>query len=426
MKPTKTQQLQATASRIFGDNVQIEYKPGGIRSGWYISKGEHTYCFGKNEQEAIDWLKSSPIFQISCNIIDYTIVRNIRHSLSQLSVDRHELRIAGSFLLKDILYLLTKPRIAILSWLWCLGIPLKRRIGDYPDLEIKRSRSGLGTNKIAEILLTLSGKSNIFRFQQSESPYNHIFYHKPPRLIEIQHTVELQECVSLDDIIFTGTKPFYGHIFNIWLRHLLMLPIEEIEQALQKCHRHYNSVTAPPHPDEINNTIIMLAVWELLAGFIEASPELKENLTVSILSRFQPQESSIMRKKHRLTMEWRRQIYRQCQRFKVIYFRRNAINEEKSIIYSAMENRLLHFSQATVDHVIPLCQLVDQFLQNKGLDRTTKPKHYSEDWKKFHQQNAVLQITSAEFNQQAGVEVWKEQEKCRVARNKANKSSNNV
>lgn len=129
-----------------------------------------------------------------------------------------------------------------------------------------------------------------------------------------------------------------------------------------------------------------------------------------------------MRKKNRLTTEWRRRINRQCQRFKVMYFNRNAINEEKSIIYSAMEKRLLHFNKATVDHVIPLCQLVNQFLKTKGLDRTTKPKHYSEEWKNFHQQNAVLRITSAEFNQQAGVAVWKEQEKYRAK----NRSENNV
>lgn len=133
-----------------------------------------------------------------------------------------------------------------------------------------------------------------------------------------------------------------------------------------------------------------------------------------------------MRKRYRLTTEWRRRIHRQCQRFKVTYFRKNAINKEHSIIYSAVENRLLHFDKATVDHVIPLCRLVDKFLQNKGLDRTTKPKHYSEEWKKFHQQNAVLRITSAEFNQRAGIEVWKEQEKCRDARNKATKNSNNI
>lgn len=291
MKPTKTQQLQATASRIFGENVQIEYKPGGIRSGWYISKGEHTYCFGKNEQEAIEWLGKSLTFQAS-NMVDLTIVRNIRYSLTQLSVDPHELRIAASFLLKDILYLQTKPKITITSWIWCLGTPLKRVIGDYPDLRIKK-RCGSKANKMAEILLTLSGESNTFRIVSAVDCKNELGsqLENLPKLIDVEDTVdEIKEYVNLNDIVFTGTKAFYGHIFNIWLRHLLILPTEKIEHALHTYQQYYNSVTAPPHPTDINNTIIMLTVWELLASFIDASPQLKEDLTVSILSTFQPQE----------------------------------------------------------------------------------------------------------------------------------------
>lgn len=305
MKPTKTQQLQATASRIFGE-VQIEYKPGGIRSGWYISKGEHTYCFGKNEQEAIEWLGKSPTFQASTsNMVDLTIVRNIRYSLTQLSVDPHELRIAASFLLKDILYLQTKSKITITSWKWCLGTPLKRVIGDYPDLRIKK-RCGSKANKMAEILLTLCGESNTFRIVSAVDCKNELgsqtvlihakqsalaLENLPKLIIDVDDTVdEIKEYVNLNDIVFTGTKAFYGHIFNIWLRHLLILPTEKIEHALHTYQQYYNSVTAPPHPTDINNTIIMLTVWELLANFIDASPQLKEDLTVSILSRFQPQE----------------------------------------------------------------------------------------------------------------------------------------
>ncbi|BAP56520.1 hypothetical protein THII_2223 [Thioploca ingrica] len=77
-------------------------------------------------------------------------------------------------------------------------------------------------------------------------------------------------------------------------------------------------------------------------------------------------------KRNRLTREWRQKIHKQCKNFKAKYFYEYAINEEKSIIYSSEEKRLLHFTKATVEHIVPLCELVDTFLKSRGLDRTAK------------------------------------------------------
>lgn len=283
---TKTQQLQTTASRIFGDSVHIEYRPGGIRSGWYISKGEHSYCFGKNWQEAVEWLVKAPIFQTT-DMVDYTIVRNIKHSLTQLSVDPHESRIAGSFLLRDIINLTKVSPIATIAWLWCLGIPIRRIIGNYPNLFIEKVKSP--ESKIAKILSILSGKSNSFQIIKSNSSFDE--YSPIPILATELHSFKLQEYSNLDDIPFMGTKAFYGHILTIWLRHLLIQPTREIEHVLQICHEYYNSVTAPLfHPTDINNTIVILTVWKLLCGFVDADQRLEEDIATSILITLQPQE----------------------------------------------------------------------------------------------------------------------------------------
>lgn len=49
MEQYKTQQLLTLAQRHFGQNIQIEYKPSGLTSGWYLSKNDHSYCIGKTE-----------------------------------------------------------------------------------------------------------------------------------------------------------------------------------------------------------------------------------------------------------------------------------------------------------------------------------------------------------------------------------------
>lgn len=129
------------------------------------------------------------------------------------------------------------------------------------------------------------------------------------------------------------------------------------------------------------------------------------------------------RRKKRPTHTWRQKIWYQCKNFKVVFFNRYAVNEEKSVIYSNVEGKLVHWSKATVDHVIPLCQLVDNFLRLKGLDRTAKPgSTLSKEWQRFHKQNAKLRIVSAEYNHKTGVEIWKEREIYRAK----NSSENNV
>lgn len=61
---SKTQQLLTLAKHYFGQDIrqdiQVEYKPGGLKSGWYLNKNDRSYCIGKNEFEAILWLCRVP------------------------------------------------------------------------------------------------------------------------------------------------------------------------------------------------------------------------------------------------------------------------------------------------------------------------------------------------------------------------------
>jgi hypothetical protein len=71
----------------------------------------------------------------------------------------------------------------------------------------------------------------------------------------------------------------------------------------------------------------------------------------------------------------------------------------------------LHFTKATVEHIVPLCELVDRFLQSRGLDRTAKPTgSVLKEWREFHRKNAKLKLVSSGYNQLTAVEIWKERE----------------
>lgn len=110
------------------------------------------------------------------------------------------------------------------------------------------------------------------------------------------------------------------------------------------------------------------------------------------------------------TSQWRQLISRQCWYFKRDYFKKHAVDAQQSVVYCPYEQRPLHIEEATVDHIIPLSKLFDQFLAEHGFNRFNigRPrKPLNLQWKRYHLQNARLRIVSHDLNQKLG----REQEK---------------
>lgn len=109
-----------------------------------------------------------------------------------------------------------------------------------------------------------------------------------------------------------------------------------------------------------------------------------------------------MRKFWQTRKFWRALVAKQCRAFKRNYFNHYGVDAGRNIIYCPIEDRLLHWDEATVEHVIPFRQLLDQFLVEQGFNRFNvgNPKQFAFEWKKFHKHTAVLIVISSSLNQE--------------------------
>lgn len=162
---SKTQQLQALAERQVGENIRVEYKPGGLTSGWYISKKEHSYCIGKNEFEATLWLNKVPSLEVLplekgaigwLEYHDHFIIRQLTDQLYRL--DPVSIHISHNLASKVITgyQQMSAHNSALLALIWVLGTPLKRFVGYYPHL-VLTGEKGSGKSALLQKLRESTG-----------------------------------------------------------------------------------------------------------------------------------------------------------------------------------------------------------------------------------------------------------------------------
>lgn len=88
-------------------------------------------------------------------------------------------------------------------------------------------------------------------------------------------------------------------------------------------------------------------------------------------------------------------VTHQCRKFKAAYFHQHGIDPNKQWIFSEPDNRLIHFSEASVDHIIPFYILKREFLKEYGHLNTAQLK---KAFKQFHKEHAQLRVISKTLN----------------------------
>lgn len=95
---------------------------------------------------------------------------------------------------------------------------------------------------------------------------------------------------------------------------------------------------------------------------------------------------------------WRSLVRHQCCQFKTDYFKAHCEDPNKCWIFSREDGRYIHRREATVDHIVPLRELISQFLAQPNLPTTLN--QYKKAFKQFHKQHASLRVISHSLNQE--------------------------
>lgn len=312
-KNSKTQQLLTLAQRQFGENIQIEYKPGlkpgGVTSGWYLSKNEHSYCIGKNDEEATLWLgrvpskiKPKPFTNHVVNWINLGYQEYLDHAIAcQLTDKENEYKsrqeqrakIKQASILKkygggvcncswksqeSLKKILTnfqqmgESNSALLVLIWALGMPLKRFIGYYPNLILVGQVDTQVDTLVKSMEKTVWADTlpgfyrKIWRGYLSGIPKIFCRYTNPhislldelPKTIKIELLKTTQPPSPPWEISWPGT----GWVTE-WLDFLCSITRSEFDDILKRCYQDYCHVTANV-PDKVNNVVVMLLTWKLI------------------------------------------------------------------------------------------------------------------------------------------------------------------